>query len=78
MRILSMPLIQKRRKVVFVNSTQKSVHVSMPRADCQQLQDCEENIFATTIHDQYAVHPHNLENVAIASFATSYTTSYEA
>ena len=62
---------------MFVFSAQRSFYVSMPRADLQQLQDHEGNIFATTIHDQYVAHPQNIENVTLASFATSFTTSYE-
>ena len=46
-----MPLIQKSRKVVFVNSASKDNHVSMPKSNLQQLEDHDEDIFVTTIHD---------------------------
>ena len=40
-----MPLIQKSRKVVFVNRAQESVNLSMPRADLQQLHKIMKRIF---------------------------------
>ena len=61
MRISSMPLIQKSRKVVFVNSALKDNHVSMPKSNLQQLGHHDEDIFATTIHEQYAACPNALE-----------------
>ena len=50
MKILSVPLIQKSRKVVFVSSASKDNCVSMPKSSLQ-LEDHDEDIFATTIHD---------------------------
>ena len=61
--------------MVFVNSASKDNHVSMPKSNLQQLEDHDEDIFATTIHDQYAAHPQTLEDITLAEFATSYTTS---
>ena len=50
-RILAMPLIQKSRKVAFVNRASKDNCVSMPKSNLQQLEDHDEDIYATTIHD---------------------------
>ena len=54
MRILSMPLIEKSRKAVFIDTTPKAMRIVSPKFNLSQLDPDEEDIFATQIHDRYA------------------------
>ena len=76
MRVLSWPLMEKSRKVIFVNSGPKEARVALPRFDLEDLPDGEEDIFAKSIHDRYAARPDSLENMTLATFASSYSVKY--
>ena len=73
-RVLSMWLIKKSRKVVSVSASMKDEHVSLPKSKSQlaQLHDEDEDVFATSITDRYAARPHALHNICLATFAVTY------
>ena len=58
MRILSMWFMQKSRKVVQVNTNMKAERVSLPKPTYKlcELDDDDEDVFATSIIDRYAAH----------------------
>ena len=78
MRILSMWLIKKSRKVIFVNASTKSDRVSLPKSKkiIDQMEADDEDIYTTSIHDRYAARPDDLENMCLARFAVTYDTLY--
>ena len=55
MRVLSMWLMKKSRKVVSVSTSMKDEHVSLPKPKSQlaQLHDSDEDVFATSVIDSY-------------------------
>ena len=74
MRVLSLPLIEKTRKVIFVNSNQQDQRVVLPKAQSvlQTMEDDDEDVFATTIQDRYGSRPTILADMCLAQFAVSY------
>ncbi len=75
MRVLSMPLVHKSKKVIFVSGYPKDERVKMPHWDMQNLDDEEEDIFQKSIHDIYSLRPKEVENITLADFATSFQKS---
>ena len=74
MRQNSMWLIKKSRKVMFVSGGRKDKRMSLPKTgkDLEQLNDDDENIFMTSIHDRYAARPDDLNGQCLAYFAVNY------
>ena len=74
MRILSMWLMKKSRKVVTVNCEMKENRVSLPKTQEQlsKMDDDDTNVFATSIIDRYAARPNHLKQMCLASFAVNY------
>ena len=74
MRVLSMWLMKKSRKVVSVSSSMKDECVSLPKPKSQlaQLHDDDENVFATSVIDRYAARPLALKDICLATFAVMY------
>ena len=77
MRVLSMWLIKKSRKVTSVNTNMKDEHVSWPKTQQQlaQMDDDDENVFATSTIDRYAARPPILGNMCLAKFAVNYNVT---
>ena len=65
MRVLSMWLMKKSRKVVSVSTSMKDERVSLPKPKSQveQLHDDDEDVFATSIIDRYAARPPALQDI---------------
>ena len=63
MRVLSMWLMKKSRKVVQVNTSMRAEWVSLPKTKKQlsQLHDDDEDVFATSLIDRYAARPSCLD-----------------
>ena len=74
MRVLSMWLMKKSRKLVSVSTSMKDEHVSLPKSKSQlaQLHDDEEDVFATSVINRYAARPLALQNIWLATFAVMY------
>ena len=77
MRVLSMWLMKKSRKVVQVNTSMRAERVSLPKTKKQlsQLHDDDEDVFATSLIDRYAARPSCLDKMCLAMFAVSYDVS---
>ena len=79
MRVLSMWLMKKSRKVTSVNTNMKDEHVSQPKTQQKLAQmddddDDDDDVFATSIIDRYAARP-ILGNMCLAKFAVNYNVT---
>ena len=74
-RILSMPIKQLSRKVVFVNTAAKEDRVSLlkPIDQIQYMHDDSEDIYQTSLSDRYAARLDQLNHMCLAEFAANYT-----
>ena len=74
MRVLSMWLMKKSRKVVPVMTSMKDECVSLlkPQSHLAQLHDDDEDVFATSLIDRYGARPVSLQNMCLATFAVTY------
>ena len=68
MHVLSMWFMQKSCKVTQVNTNMKSDHVSLPKPKYKlcELDDDDEDVFATSMIDRYAARPKVLTNMYLA------------
>ena len=75
-RILSLPLKQLSRKVIFVNTAAKEDRVSLlkPMNQIQDMDEDSEDIYQTSLIDRYAARPHQLNSLCLAELAANYTT----
>ena len=67
-------LIKKSRKGTFVCTNYKEQRVSIPKSKekLKEMEDDDEDIFMTSIHDRYAARPNDKEAMCLAKFAVSY------
>ena len=74
MWVLSMWLMKKSRKVVSVSTSMKDEHVSLPKPKSQlaQLNDDDEDVFATSLIYRYAARPFALPNTCLSTFVVTY------
>ena len=74
MRMLLMWLMKKSRKVMFVSSNVRDDCVSLPKSDkmLNELEEEEDNVYITSIHDRYAARPDSLDDICLAKFAVNY------
>ena len=74
MQVLSMWLMQKRRKVLPVMTSMKDecVSLSKPQSQLAQLHDDDEDVFATSLINRYAARPVSLQNMCLSTFAVTY------
>ena len=74
MRVLSMWFMKKSRKVTSVNTDMQEEHISVPKSyeQLSQLDDDDDNVFATSIIDRYGARPDNLKEMCLAKFAVNY------
>lgn len=75
-RILSLPLKQLSRKVVFINTASKEERVSLlkPTHQIEDMEDESEDIYQTNLIDRYAARPDSLSDLCLAEFAANFTT----
>ena len=73
MRILSMWLMKKSRKVTPVNTDTPEQWIKLPKSQSQlaQMND-DDDVFATSLIDQYAARLQSLKNICLATFAVNY------
>ena len=78
MRVISLWLMKKSRKVTNVNTDMQEERVSLPKSQTQlaQIDDDDDNVFATSIVDRYSAHPDSLNNMCLATFAVNYNVCY--
>ena len=67
-------LIKKSRKVEYVNANMREDRVSLPKSGIilDSLDDDDENVYMTSIHDRYSCSPDSLDDMCLAKFAVSY------
>ena len=75
MRILSMWLMKKSRKVLSVNCEMKENRVRLPKTQQQlsKMDDDDTNVFCTSMIDRYSARPDELREMCLATFAINYT-----
>ena len=71
MQVLSMWFMQKSQKVIQVNTNIKEECVGLPKPKYKlcELDDDDEDVFATGIIDRYAIRPKIIGNMCLAEFA---------
>ena len=76
-RVLSQWLFRKSRTVVYVANHPSEQRHRMPKSgfDLAGMDDDDENVFMSSIHDLYASRPDELEDLCLAQFATQYHKS---
>ena len=74
-RILSLPLKQLSRTVVFVSTDPKDKRTCLlkPRHELENLDENSEDIYMTSLIDRYAARPGSLDDMCLAEFAANYT-----
>ena len=72
MRVLSMWLMKKSRKVVTVSMRDECVSLPKSKSQLAQLHDDDEDVFATSVIDRYAARSLALQNTCLATFAVMY------
>ena len=79
MRELSMWLLKKSRKVLFVNSNMRDDHVCLPKNEkaLNEMEEEDDNVYMTSIHDRYAARPDFLSNMCLAKFAVNYEPVFD-
>ena len=78
MQVLLLWIMKKSRKVTNVNTDMQDECVSLPNSQTQlvQMNDDDDDVFATSIVDQYSTHPDSLNNMCLATFAVNYNVCY--
>ena len=75
-RMLSLPLKQLSRTVVFVSTDTKDKRTCLlkPKHVLDDMDDDSEDIYMTSLIDRYAARPDSLNDMCLAEFAANYTT----
>ena len=73
-RVLSMPLRRSSRAVKYINTNPREDRVSimLPQNKIQEMEDEDEDVFASSIIDKYAARPTALDDKCVAWFAANY------
>ena len=77
-RLLSMPMKQLSRSVVFVDTNPKNERVAVLKdsASLRDLADDDTNVFQKSLIDRYQHRPLELQSMCLAEFAATYVTDY--
>ena len=78
-RILSLPMKQLSRSVVFVDTNTKKERIAVLKdnATLARLHENDTNVFCTSLIDRYQHRPQNLLAMCLAEFAATYVTNYQ-
>ena len=78
-RILSLPMKQLSRSVVFVNTNPKHERIAVLKShdSLSQLEDDDTNVFQKSLIDRYQHRPQQLNSMSLAKFAATYVTNYK-
>ena len=78
-RILSLPMKQLSRSVVFVDTNPKNDRIAVLKdnASLTQLEDNDTNVFQKSLIDRYQHRPQQLSSMCLAEFAATYVVKYE-
>ncbi|XP_060596137.1 uncharacterized protein LOC132750210 [Ruditapes philippinarum] len=78
-RLLSLPLTQGSREVLFVATDMPEDRTRLFKSleVLQRMDEDDEDVYQTNLLDRYSARPDNLEDICLADFATNYKTSYK-
>ena len=78
-RLLSLPMKQLSRSVVFVDTNPKSERIAVLKdnTSLSQLADGDTNVFQKSLIDRYQHRPQSLSSMYLAEFAATYVVKYE-
>ena len=78
-RILSLPMKQLSRSVVFVDTNPKNERIAVLKdnASLTQLEDNDTNVFQKSLIDRYQHRPQAFSSMCLAEFAATYVVKYE-
>ena len=78
-RILSLPMKQLSRSVVFVNTNPRNERIAVLKnnVSLSQLDDNDTNVFQKSLIDRYQHRPQHLSSMCLAEFAATYVVNYE-
>ena len=78
-RLLSLPMKQLSRSVVFVDTNPMNERVGFLKdhATISALDDDDPNVFCKSLIDRYQHRPQQLQTMCLAEFAATYTTNYK-
>ena len=78
-RLLSIPMKQLSRSVVFVDTNPKNERISVLKSNesLSQLDDSDTNVFQKSLIDRYQHRPQGLQSMCLAEFAAKYVVKYE-
>ena len=72
MRVLSLWLMKKSRKVTNVNTDMQEERVSHPKSQTQLAQMDNDDVFATSIVDRYSACPASRNNMCLVTVVVNY------
>ena len=78
-RLLSLPMKQLSRSVVFVNTNPKNERIAVLKDNesLSQLAEDDTNVFQKSLIDRYQHRPQGLSSMCLAEFAATYVVKYE-
>ena len=78
-RLLSLPMKQLSRSVVFVDTNPKSERIAVlkDKKTLDQLPDDDTNVFQKSLIDRYQYRPRQIQSMCLAEFAATYVTNYQ-
>ena len=78
-RILSLPMKQLSRSVVFVDTNTKNERISVLKntQELEQLEDDDVDVFQKSLIDRYQHRPQTIQSMCLAEFAATYVTNYK-
>ena len=78
-RLLSLPMKQLSRSVVFVNTNPKHERIAVLKShdSLSQLDDDDTNVFQKSLIDRYQHRPQQLNSMCLAEFAATFATDYK-
>ena len=78
-RLLSLPMKQLSRCVVFVDTNLKKERIAVlkDKNTLDQLDDDDTNVFQKSLIDRYQHRPTQLQSMCLAEFAATYVTNYQ-
>ena len=78
-RLLSLPMKQLSRSVVFVDTNPKNERVGVLKdtATIDDLDDDDPNVFCKSLVDRYQHRPQQLQSMCLAEFAATYANNYK-
>ena len=78
-RILSIPMKQLSRSVVFVDTNPKNERIAVLKNSqaLEQLDDDDVDVFQKSLIDRYQHRPQDIQSMCLAEFAATYVTNYQ-